>query len=66
MSPALKFLQRVEQTVYHNVHGNPMRRRKIDAIRRDTTWKEEFSAAKKFFLTVILYPFNRRWVYSRD
>jgi len=59
-------LQGIEQTIYHNVHGNPVRRRKIDAIRRDTTWMRVFSPAKKFLLTVVLYPFNRRWVYSRN
>jgi hypothetical protein len=59
-------LQAIEQTVYHNVHGNPIRRRKIEAIRRDTKWESFFSPVKKFLLTVVLYPFNRRWVYSRD
>jgi hypothetical protein len=61
--PALKA---IEQTVYHNVHGNPIRRRRIEAIRRDTAWQSFFSPIKKFLLTVVLYPFNRRWVYSRD
>lgn len=59
-------LQRIEKTVYHNVHGNPMRHRRIEAIRRDLAWMRFFSPAKKIMLTVILYPFNRRWVYPRD
>ena len=59
-------LKRIEKTVYHNVHGNPIRRRKIESIRRDTKWESFFSPVKKFFLTVVLHPFNRRWVYPRD
>ena len=59
-------LQRIEQTVYHNVHGNPIRSRRIKAIRRDAAWESFFSPTKKFILTVILYPFNRRWVFPRD
>jgi len=58
-------LARIERTVYHNVHGNPMRRGKIEAIRRDVGWVTDFSPVKRFMLTVALYPFNRRWVYSR-
>lgn len=59
-------LKAIEETVYHNVHGNPIRRRRIEAIRRDTAWESFFSPIKKFLLTVVFYPFNRRWVYSRD
>jgi hypothetical protein len=60
-----KVLARIEKSVYHNVHGNPMRRRKIAAIRRDSAWVTNFSPVKRFVLSVVLYPFNRRWVYSR-
>lgn len=58
-------LARIERTTYHNVHGNPMRKRKIAVIRRDSAWATSFSPVKRFILSAALYPFNRRWVYSR-
>jgi hypothetical protein len=58
-------IDRINATTYHNIHGNPIRQGKIDGIRRDVKWRTFFSPVKRAVLSIILYPFNRRWVYPR-
>ncbi len=58
-------IERINSSVYHNLHGNPIRQRQITSIRRDVKWRTFFSPLKRVLLTVILYPFNRVWVYPK-
>lgn len=58
-------VERINGTVYHNLHGNPIRQRKVTEIRRDTKWRTYFSPVTRVLLSAILYPFNRRWVYPK-
>ena len=59
-------IDRINQTTYHNIHGNPIRQGKIKEIRRDVKWQTFFSPVKRAVLSVIVYPFNRCWVYPRS
>jgi hypothetical protein len=59
-------IERINQTTYHNIHGNPIRQSKLTGIRRDVKWRTFFSPLKRTVLSIILYPFNRRWVYPRQ
>lgn len=59
-------VERINRTTYHNIHGNPIRQSKLTGIRRDTKWRTFFSPLKRTVLSIILYPFNRRWVYPRN
>jgi len=59
-------IDRINDTTYHNIHGNPIRQSKLTGIHRDVKWRTFFSPLKRTVLSVILYPFNRRWVYPRN
>jgi len=48
---------------YHLVAGNQMRFESINEIKYDEKWSNVFSLSKRIFLSVILYPFNKKWVY---
>ncbi len=58
--------RRIEETVYHNVHGNPMRLGSFKGIKRDTKWREKLGPVKVRLLGAFFWPFLRRWVYRRS
>ena len=58
--------RRVKNTKYHNLHGNPMRFRKLKEIKRDLSWREELGVITKAIINIIFYPFNKLWVFNDE
>lgn len=59
------FLEHVRKTTYHNVNGNIIRFREIPGIKYDEEWRKRFNWSKKVILTILSYPFNKFWVYTK-
>lgn len=60
-----KVLRKINRTEYHNLHGNPIRFKKIREIKYDQSWRDELGPTKRILATLLLYPFNRFWVFNR-
>jgi hypothetical protein len=59
-------LEEINHTVRHNIHGNLMRFLKIDGIVHDLSWQKGMGEFKKRILTLLLFPFNKLWVYNKN
>ena len=47
---------------YLNLHGNPIKFKKVESIFYDLSWKKELNLFQRFTSTAILFPFNKMWV----
>jgi len=60
------YLDKVNSTVHHNIHGNLMRFKKIESVRYDRSWAKELSRVKTAILTTLLFPFSRIYTHKDD
>lgn len=60
------YLDVVNSSVHHNIHGNLMRFKKIKSVRYDRSWAKELSRVKMVILTTLLFPFNRIYTNKDD
>tara|TARA_B100000315_G_C14514851_1_gene558691 strand:+ start:49 stop:1002 length:954 start_codon:yes stop_codon:yes gene_type:complete len=57
------YIDKINNSVFHNIHGNWMRQKKLKSIKYDNSWKRDLSILKRIFLSALLYPVNKRFVY---
>ena len=57
-----QYIKKINNSVYHDIHGNWMRHKKIKAIQYDGSWKKDLSLSKRIVLTALLSPVNKRFV----
>ncbi len=58
-------LREINQTERHNIHGNLLRFKMIHNIFHDRSWQFNMSPFKKLILSLIIFPFNKFWVYYK-
>src|SRR6056297_1250552 len=58
------YLAKANQKKTYCISGNKMRSQDISEIKADQAWKKNLSFFKKMFLTILIYPFNKIWVYN--
>lgn len=61
-----KYLDALNTTTYHTIHGNLMKFHGITAITHDESWRRELSRGQRVILTGLLSPFNRRYTQRDD
>ena len=60
------YLEKINSTTFHNIHGNLMKFKKIESIKYDNSWLKEMPFIKKSILTTMLFPFNKLYSYQDD
>jgi hypothetical protein len=55
-------LERVNESTFHCLGGNLMRFKKIEAIRRDESWRSHIRGFRRLWLNILLWPCNMLWV----
>ena len=60
------FIDAVNKQEYHQVGGNRMNMRKLEAIRHDLSWKKRLPSWKRAILSVLAYVPNRWWVFGKN
>ncbi len=57
-----QYIEKINNSVYHDIHGNWMRNKKIKSIIGDKSWERDLSLLKRIILGVLMYPVNKRFV----
>ena len=60
------YLKKVREKKTYSISGNSMRSKQLNEIKRDQQWKKIMPLWKKFLLTILVYPFNKIWVYGKE
>jgi hypothetical protein len=61
-----QIIAKLNRQKYHNLQGNPIKRKKISKIEYDQSWKQELGWFSKIVLTIIFSPFNRFFVFKNN
>ena len=60
-----ELIKKINTGEYHNLHGNPLRFKKIKEIKHDLSWKEQLNYSQKIISNIVLFPLNKMWVYGK-
>lgn len=60
------YLEALNSTRYHTIHGNLIKFKGITSIAHDESWRKELPWLKRFILTGLLFPFNHIFTYHDD
>jgi hypothetical protein len=55
-------LEAVQNTIYHQVHGNLLRFSKIEKIKYDRSWERNLNLGERVIYSLLLYPFHKLWM----
>lgn len=63
----LNYVESVRETIFHVRAGNPLKSdiRTFSGLKRDEKYQSELSKVRQGILSVLLEPFNQRWVYHK-
>jgi len=56
-------LKTINESEYHNLHGNFVKYKPFKKISYDLSWKRGLTVLEKIVSTIVLYPMNHRWVF---
>ena len=65
--PVKNYAQAVRKTLFHVRTGNPLKGtiNNFKGVVKDQKWQRELPWLHRWLATILIYPFNRWWVYGR-
>lgn len=55
----------INNATFHNLQGNPLKKKKVKEIKHDQSWKTELTPFQQIFYTLFFYPFNKFWIFKK-